>query len=432
MKHSLVKWVGALMLVYSVQFGVVSIVFAEDPGEETGDGGRSVGAGMGFGFEGGGVPEGSGMGVAGMDGKSPGGGFNDASNAGQGAYDGSSFSGSSAERGCNLISAQMAKGARDISTSPRGQVSVLQAFLARRYNIPMDQILTGYFGDLTHTTVVRFQNDMRIAPAEGVVGPLTRSIIARECQVLMADEGIARWINHDVITGKKGSLSAKGCTIPQGGSCSLEVEWISTGLNAEKVDVRLVPPGGAEYSWSQSVYPAGAPSALKTPVSQIMIPGLWQVRLYEYGTGKLLDSLEVSVVSSASGASGLGNSATSEGAVSASGVGGTLTAKACGVGQRSAIASDNTLVCDSSVSWTTTSAMNAYVVITGDFPYNRAYFPYGFLIQPGLQGQNKTFWTVSGTYMASLYVNGVWPTKESPGTGTKIREATFVVGQALR
>src|SRR5215470_2661412 len=82
---------------------------------------------------------------------------------------------------CPQISQNLHRGMRDADTSPPGQITELQKFLADYYDIDPTTSVTGYFGRLTQQNVIRFQNDQDITPASGFVGPLTRSAIALVC-----------------------------------------------------------------------------------------------------------------------------------------------------------------------------------------------------------------------------------------------------------
>lgn len=79
---------------------------------------------------------------------------------------------------CPQLSITMQKGARDSTT--RGQVSELQAFLTEYYDLDENIVVGGYFGNLTHKYVVRFQGEQGL-PTFGIVGSLTRAKIAQVC-----------------------------------------------------------------------------------------------------------------------------------------------------------------------------------------------------------------------------------------------------------
>lgn len=107
---------------------------------------------------------------------------------------------------------------------------------------------------------------------------------------------------------------------------------------------------------------------------------------------------------------------------------GTISATGCTVGVASStFHPNNAKVCDSSSSWSTTNATNAYVTISGTQTYSTASHPYGAVKGIGLSGQNVLFWTTPGNYTLSLYVNGQPPTVSTPGTGTKVAETTITV-----
>lgn len=73
---------------------------------------------------------------------------------------------------CPAIYSNLLRGARGT------QVNELQRFLLSRYNDT--RLAGGYFGQLTHTYVQRFQRENGISPTGGV-GPQTRAAIMRAC-----------------------------------------------------------------------------------------------------------------------------------------------------------------------------------------------------------------------------------------------------------
>jgi hypothetical protein len=72
----------------------------------------------------------------------------------------------------------MLRGARDSATG--GQVTELQLFLADYFNLNEEDVATGFFGRLTHSYVVKFQQEKGL-PSFGRVGSLTRAKIAEVC-----------------------------------------------------------------------------------------------------------------------------------------------------------------------------------------------------------------------------------------------------------
>ena len=60
------------------------------------------------------------------------------------------------------------------------QVEELQIFLAEYYDIARNELVTGYFGTVTRSLVIRFQQEHGL-PAYGIVGTLTRAKIAEVC-----------------------------------------------------------------------------------------------------------------------------------------------------------------------------------------------------------------------------------------------------------
>ncbi|MBI4128130.1 MAG: peptidoglycan-binding protein, partial [Parcubacteria group bacterium] len=79
---------------------------------------------------------------------------------------------------CPNLSVTMQRGARDATMG--GQVSELQIFLANRYNLNDEDVVTGYFGRTTERYVIQFQREQGL-PTFGIVGSLTRAAIGRVC-----------------------------------------------------------------------------------------------------------------------------------------------------------------------------------------------------------------------------------------------------------
>ena len=79
---------------------------------------------------------------------------------------------------CPNLSITMQRGSRDFTTN--GQVTELQIFLAERYDVAEESLVTGYFGKVTESYVIRFQNEHGL-PAFGIVGRLTRAKIQEVC-----------------------------------------------------------------------------------------------------------------------------------------------------------------------------------------------------------------------------------------------------------
>ena len=86
--------------------------------------------------------------------------------------------GTGAQGACPKLSVTMERGARDVSTS--GQVSELQKFLADHYDLDPLELVTGYFGRITQGYVQRFQKEQGL-PSFGIVGSMTRAVIAKIC-----------------------------------------------------------------------------------------------------------------------------------------------------------------------------------------------------------------------------------------------------------
>src|SRR5947209_6981630 len=69
-----------------------------------------------------------------------------------------------------LITHRLTKG------SEGDDVKEIQTFLATKYSIPTDTLVTGYFGPLTESLIMRFQTDNELESV-GIVGPMTRAAI---------------------------------------------------------------------------------------------------------------------------------------------------------------------------------------------------------------------------------------------------------------
>ena len=83
-----------------------------------------------------------------------------------------------AETACTPLTKHLAIGMVDASTD--GQVTVLQKFLARHFNLVENDIAIGYFGTKTERYLLAFQKESGI-PANGLVGPITRAKINALC-----------------------------------------------------------------------------------------------------------------------------------------------------------------------------------------------------------------------------------------------------------
>ncbi len=79
---------------------------------------------------------------------------------------------------CPRLISTMQRGARDATTG--GQVTELQLFLSDYFNLNEEDIATGFFGRLTQSYVVKFQQEKGL-PSFGIVGSLTRAKIAEWC-----------------------------------------------------------------------------------------------------------------------------------------------------------------------------------------------------------------------------------------------------------
>ncbi len=81
---------------------------------------------------------------------------------------------------CPKIVQNLRRGMSDAATTPAGQVSELQKFLAAYYNVPTALIVVGTFGPITSGYVMDFQVKQGIQPT-GNVANMTRRAIAAVC-----------------------------------------------------------------------------------------------------------------------------------------------------------------------------------------------------------------------------------------------------------
>lgn len=90
---------------------------------------------------------------------------------------------STAKITCPVLSQTLRYGMRDSGTSPVGQVSELQRFLAAYYGLDPVEAVSGYFGTITQQNVIRFQKEQGF-PADasvGIAGQMTRAAITKVC-----------------------------------------------------------------------------------------------------------------------------------------------------------------------------------------------------------------------------------------------------------
>lgn len=79
---------------------------------------------------------------------------------------------------CPTLTSTLYRGIGDKET--KGQVSLLQRFLSDYFDVPPEQVVTGYFGRMTHAYVLAFQKEKGIEQA-GSVGKVTRAAILSAC-----------------------------------------------------------------------------------------------------------------------------------------------------------------------------------------------------------------------------------------------------------
>lgn len=129
---------------------------------------------------------------------------------------------------CPQLSQTMVRGARDRTTVPPGQVTELQKFISDYYDVDPDDIVTGYFGALTHGHVVRFQREQNL-PAFGIVGPLTRAAIARACSVSAAPAAQSCKFDGQTVPSGSSVVAYQAASVPPGGACVSERRYCVLG-----------------------------------------------------------------------------------------------------------------------------------------------------------------------------------------------------------
>ena len=130
---------------------------------------------------------------------------------------------------CPQLSQTMVRGARDRATVTPGQVTELQKFISDYYDIDPYDIITGYFGPLTHWHVVRFQQEQGL-PAFGIVGPLTRAAIARVCGESPAPAAQSCQFNGQTIADGASITAYAAATASPGAQCVSETRTCVKGV----------------------------------------------------------------------------------------------------------------------------------------------------------------------------------------------------------
>ena len=130
---------------------------------------------------------------------------------------------------CPQLSQTMVRGARDRTTIPPGQVTELQKFISDYYDVDPDDIVTGYFGSLTHGHVVRFQREQNL-PSFGIVGPLTRAAIARVSGENTPPAAQSCNFNGKTIADGTSFTAYASSTVAYGGQCRSETRTCIKGV----------------------------------------------------------------------------------------------------------------------------------------------------------------------------------------------------------
>lgn len=185
---------------------------------------------------------------------------------------------------CPQLFVSLQRGSRDTSTG--GQVSQLQQFLAARYNLSTQTIVTGYFGPITESYVLQFQREQGISPI-GIVGPQTRNAVGVTCQSQQPTSPVAptyqssvdlKVNGSDTVTASYGypvtlswtTQNASSCSIRnnqtgQGGTVSTYGSQSTIGITTStSYTLTCAAANGQNISDTVQIYTSSGP---QTPVS---------------------------------------------------------------------------------------------------------------------------------------------------------------------
>ena len=84
-----------------------------------------------------------------------------------------------ANEDCPNISMNLGRGMSDGNSN--GQVTILQRFLASYFLLSGDDIISGYFGPVTESYILRFQRENNLSQV-GNLGPRTREAVLNVCR----------------------------------------------------------------------------------------------------------------------------------------------------------------------------------------------------------------------------------------------------------
>ncbi len=197
---------------------------------------------------------------------------------------------------CPVLSRRLELGSRDTPVSGT-QVSQLQAFLTRHFNLAPDVLSGGYFGSLTRQFVTEFQQAQGL-PSIGAVGPATRERISVICGGAV-DPVITPRAEPSI--HPTGSLSmSPTCTIPTGQTtCQPYFDWTTANTyqsSAGSVAFNIV--GSSAYP-SETVYASHPSPTGNGGHGAPLYPGTYTVKLYGFSqaanTWVLLDQKSVTV-----------------------------------------------------------------------------------------------------------------------------------------
>lgn len=172
---------------------------------------------------------------------------------------------------CPNLSVTMQRGSRDSMTG--GQVTDLQVFLADRYGLSEEDVVTGYFGKTTHSYVVRFQQETGL-PAFGIVGQLTRAKIAEVCGALPTQSA---------------SFSAS----PNTGPAPLRVTFSNIPITPANPSIDIDFGEGSRCTGISTL--TDCFSSVTSPSHTYTQPGTYTVRILSSSSGNILASATITV-----------------------------------------------------------------------------------------------------------------------------------------
>ena len=192
---------------------------------------------------------------------------------------------------CPQLSATVIRSSKDIGAA--GQVRELQKFLSSYYAVQESDIVTGFFGPTTQQYVMKLQADSAL-PSAGIVGPLTRALIAKLCVSKSTTNSV---VPTTPATPTVPPVSPSGVSMAVSGATasSIKVSFVKLPVNSKLVFV---------YTPTQKVFEAqstmvwgGGNGAFEIPLSNDLYSGTYVIRVVDYFTkATIAESKEFVVV----------------------------------------------------------------------------------------------------------------------------------------